>query len=141
MSPPDNLGDTITLDRTGKAPLRFRGELLTELDDSRVGRKDQNRWYELAVYRTAAGSYVVRISYRTRWDGELDHDAAELIAEPRGVATTLQEYDPCSPVIGYPAGEAYAERQRRLEADIRRRYNSQVSELLASAPEFAEEVA
>lgn len=136
-SEPSQDGDTITLKRTGKAPLRFTGELIKESDG---GSRDANRWHELAVYRTAKGKYVVRIAYRTRWQGELDRDTAEIVAKPNEVAAALEEYDPCSPVGGYPAGEAYADRQARLMNDIRRRYDAQVSELLASSPEFAEVV-
>lgn len=128
--------DQHTLARTGQAPLKFTGELLKESDDER----HNNRWHELAVYRTTGGRYVVRIAYRTLWQGELARYAAEVVGGPDGVSRVLRNYDPCGPVTGYPLGAAYAERQARLMADIRNRYNAQVSELLASAPEFAEEI-
>jgi len=137
---PKQEGDVITLTRTGQPPLRFTGELLEESDGQIVNGKDHNRWHELAVYRTAGSKYVVKICYRTRWDGELDRDQAAIVEKPEAVAFALQDYDPCAPVGGYPAGDAYADKQARLMSDIRRRYDAQVSEILASSPEFAEEV-
>lgn len=129
-----------TLPRSGMAPLMFRGVLLAESDGQRQAGREQNRWHELAVYVTEAGSYVVRIAYRTRWEGELDRDSAEVVEDAAGVGYTLQDYDPCARVQGYPVGDAYAERQARLMADVRRRYESQVSDLLRSSPAFAERV-
>jgi hypothetical protein len=130
----------ITLPRTGQAPLTFSGELLADTDGERQGGKEQNRWHELAVYRTAGGKYVIAIRYRTRWQGELDHDTAQIVAAPAGVATELMAYDPCAAVQGFPAGAGYADRQERLLLDIRRRYDAQVSEILAADPSFAETV-
>jgi hypothetical protein len=132
--------DKIVLPRTGQAPLTFTGELLAESDGERVAGKEANRWHELAVYRTAGGKYILRIAYRTRWEGELSHDEAEVVAAPEGVGATLRGYNPTGPVQGFPVGDVYAERQGRLLADVRRRYNAQVSEVLESDPAFAEEV-
>lgn len=137
---PQKDGVDITLKRTGKAPLRFKGELLEESEGERVGGRENNRWHELAVYRTPGGKYVVRIGYRTRWQGELGRDNAEIVAKPEEVAAVLRDYDPCAPVTGFPPGDAYAQKQARLMSDIRTRYEHQVSELLASSPEFAERV-
>jgi len=137
---PKQDGDVITLTRTGKAPLRFTGELLEESDGRIQGGKDHNRWHHLAVYRTGGNSYVVRIAYKTIWQGELDREITEIVGKPEAVAVVLRDYDPTSHVQGYPPGEHYAAKQARTLDDIRRRYDSQVSEILASAPEFAEEV-
>jgi hypothetical protein len=138
--PTQEEGDAITLTRTGQAPLRFTGELLEESDGHIQGGKDHNRWHELAVYRTNGGSYVVRIAYKTIWQGELDREMAEIVGKPEAVAEVLRDYDPTSHVQGYPPGEHYAAKQARTLDDIRRRYDAQVSEILASAPEFAEVV-
>jgi hypothetical protein len=131
--------DEITLPRSGAAPLRFRGELLAESDGERRSGREQTRWHELAVYRTAGDRYVVRITYRTRYQGEPDVDVA-LVTDAAGVAAALESHDPCAAAVGYPPGEHYAERQRRLLEDLRRRYAAQVSEVLAADPAFAEDV-
>ena len=63
---------------------------------------------------------------------------AEVLGTAAGVAAGLTDYDPCAPVRGYPPGDTYAQKQRRLLRDVRARYEAQVSELLAAHPEFAE---
>jgi crotonobetainyl-CoA:carnitine CoA-transferase CaiB-like acyl-CoA transferase len=126
------------LQRTGLAPLRFRGELLARSEGRIQNGRDHNRWHDLRVYRTAGGTFVVAIGYRTQWQGESDHDQAETCPEPGDVVTVLTTYDPTGPVTGYPAGDAYAEKQARLLADVRRRFEVQVSEILAANPAFAE---
>lgn len=130
----------ITLPRSGQAPLVFVGEMLAESDGERVSGREQNRWHELAVYRTPGGKFVVRIAYRTRWQGELEHNAAEVCQQPREVATVLRDHNPTAAVVGYPTGSGYKDKQARLMADIRGRYEEQISEILASAPEFAERI-
>lgn len=131
--------ETITLPRSGHAPLRFTGELIAETDGRAVAGRDHNRWHTLAVYRTSAGRYVVAIGYRTRWEGELDRDLALVCGSPADVAETLLAFDPCDGVQGYPAGEAYAAKQARLILDLRQRFEALVSEVLDS-DEFAEEI-
>jgi len=129
-----------TLPRSGQAPLTFTGQQLAESDGERQSGKEHNRWHELAVWRTTGGKYVVQIAYRTKWQGELDHDAAVIVDQAKDVISVLTGHDPVAHVGGYPIGAAYAERQSRLLADIRARYDSQVSAILESAPEFAERV-
>jgi len=53
------------------------------------------------------------------------------------VTSTFSAHSPANDVRGYPPGDAYAERQARLVADVQERYLAQVSEVL-SADEFAE---
>lgn len=132
--------ESFTLTRTGLAPLKFQGELLAEADGERQAGRERNRWHELAVYRTAGGKYVLKISYRTKWQGELDHDHAESMEKASGVELALRNYDPAKHVGGYPQHAAYAERQAKLLADIRQSYAALVSEVLASDSAFAEVV-
>jgi hypothetical protein len=90
------------------------------------------------LYR-AAGGYVVAIAYRTRWQGELDRDEAHTAARAVDVEKILRDYDPAGHVSGFPAGEHYAEKQRRLLSDIRARYEDQISSLLEKLPSDLEE--
>lgn len=131
--------EEVVLPRTGLAPLKFRGELVAWSDGSRQGGREQNRWHELAVYRTAGGKFVVSVEYHTRWQGEQGHEVAAVVDGPADVVRKLAEYDPAEDVQGYPPGPAYADKQARLVADVTRRYKAQVSEVLAGE-EFAEEV-
>lgn len=129
-----------TVPRTGQAPLTFRGECLASADGEVQGGKDRNRWHEISVYRTPKGAYVVRVAYKTRWQGELDHDFAETTTDASAVATILRGYDPTEFVQGFPEGAAYESKQARMLADLRLRYESLVSEALASDEAFAERV-
>ena len=135
----DTQCEPVTLQRTGNSPLTFTGELLASANGERQAGKEQNRWHEVAVYRTGGGRYVVSVHYRTRWQGELDHGQAEVAETAAEAAAVLRDYDPCGRVQGYPAGDHYAEKQSRLMADLRARYDTLVSEVL-SGEEFAERV-
>jgi hypothetical protein len=132
--------EDITLPRSGKAPLAFRGQQLAEHDGHRHLGREHNRWHELAVCRTEGGRFVVRIAYRTCWQGEADVDMAEIASDPAEVSTILCDYNPCENVGGFPSDAQYRDKQQRLLADIRRRYEAQVRDLLASDPVFAERV-
>ena len=131
--------DTITLPRTGLAPLRFSGELLAEADGYRVRGREQNRWHELAVYKTPGGKWVVRIAFRTQWQGELDYDHAEIVTEASAVEDAFATHQ-INYIRGFPDGPSHVDRQRKLLADIQSRYDALVSEILAADPAFAEEV-
>jgi hypothetical protein len=120
------------LTRTGMAPLRIRGELVAESDGHISSGRECNRWHDLAVYQLDDGRYAVSMIYHTCWQGELERHTAVVAENARQVAFALEDYDPCQPVIGYPAGDAYRDRQTALLRDVRRRYESQVSEVLDS---------
>jgi len=122
--------DKITLPRTGQAPLRFSGELLRKADGERLAGRERNRWHEIDIYALADG-YAVAIRYRTKWQGELYHDLAEVVQQGGDVARVLAEYDPLAHLGGFPSGPAYAERQAKLEAEVRAVYEALVSEVLA----------
>lgn len=130
--------DEFTLPRTGNQPLRFRGQVLAEGTSRRPDQKD-TRWHGAVVYRTAAGKFVVLARFRTRWEGEQDDDRAEVVEAPEGVVRTLREYDPVPEGIGYPPGDSFAEKQRRMEADLRARWAALVGRVLAECG-FAERV-
>lgn len=139
-APIESAQGTYTLPRSGQAPLRFQGDLLAASNGQWQSGRDWTRWHELAVYRTARGQYVVQIGYRTRYQGELDHDTAVVVDSAAEVCQALTNYNPAGVIRGYPPGQAYEERQSKLLADVRARYDAQVSEICSAAPEFAEEV-
>jgi hypothetical protein len=126
-----------TLTRTGDAPLKFSGELLAEAGGRHFRGREQNRWHELSIYATDAGAYVVAIAFRTRWQGEAEHDEAHAVATLPAVAQVLRDYNPVRPRVGYPPGPEYAERQARLGAALQEQYAACVSEVL-SDERFAE---
>jgi hypothetical protein len=132
--------DTFTIDRSGLAPLTFTGQLLCESDGQFMAGQERNRWHDLAVYKTESNKYVLSISYRTRWQGEIERDYADVLVSPEEVRYSLANYRPTQYVRGYPDGEHYRDKQERLLQQIQLDYDYQVSEILGSSPEFSETV-
>jgi len=66
--------------------IQFDGELLGEVS-SRTSVKE--RWIELALYRTDAGSYVLAGIGRSTVAGEHDRKWAEISDEPDGIIEFL----------------------------------------------------
>ena len=125
--------------RTGQAPLKFRGRFLADSDGERIRERKMTRWHDIRIFAGRNEKYIVQIGYRSRYQGEADHNVVEVRADLAGIAAVLVEYDPRAVVAGYPPNDAYAERQARLLADIESRYRGQVSEVLAEVG-YAEEV-
>jgi hypothetical protein len=124
--------DRIVMSRSGDRPLEFEGELLVEASS---GGNDVNRWHELSLYQTSDGSYVLRVGYRTRWEGEADADLALLCRSIDEVAEQLRMTDPLEHLLGYPPGPAYDAKRARLERDMRMRWDLAVSQLMSEFPE------
>ena len=128
--------DKTTVPRTGRAPLRFAGDLFRSADGFRLAGRERNRWHEIEIYDLGSDhgvntAFVVAIHYRTKWQGELGHDAAEAVTGGAEVRRVLTNYDPLAHLGGFPSGAAYAERQAKLEAEVRAGYEALVSEVLA----------
>ncbi len=133
---------THTITRTGNAPLKFHGELVARsapTAESEKKEKGAKRWHELSLFRTSTGKHVLAISYRVEWKGEYDYYYAEVFSDIPSLIGAIQSYDPVAHVIGYPPGQQYAEKQARLLTELRQRFATQVSELLAG-DEFVEVV-
>lgn len=128
---------TYSVPRTGDAPLRFRGEQIAEASSSGQGFR-QNRWHELALYKLEEG-YVVVIGFRTNWQGEGGADLAQRCTDFRELRGVLTAYDPTADYDGFPAGDHYQDKQRRLDSEIKRGYDHAVSELLSEFPEEIDE--
>ncbi|MCD6364477.1 MAG: hypothetical protein J7M14_01245 [Planctomycetes bacterium] len=119
------------LKRTGRMPLAFTGRRLAVAGGKNFAGREQVRWYELAVYETAGGQYVLEIVYRTEWRGETPHFFAAVVAAGE-FAAALEGYDPLACVQGFPPTQANAAKQKNLLAHMRRQYEKAVSDLLES---------
>lgn len=88
--------------------------------------------HELALYRTAGGTYVAAVNWRSRWQGELDHDEVWLCETQEEAAEALRGYPPCLHLVGFPPGRQFEGKQARVERDIEARYAQALSEVLAA---------
>lgn len=127
------------LQRTGLPQLCFCGVQIAESRGRHQWERSHARWYDLRVYRTSGGKFVVASEYHTN-HREPEFVYAVVVPNVNGVVEQLLAYDPVLSVRGYPAGERYAERQARLLDNVRLRYQSQVSEILGQLPLTCEEV-
>lgn len=126
------------LTRTGLPPMAFSGEKLSEADSKQHQGPLQNRWHELAVYRTTGGKWVGAITFRTIWHGEHDRHTAEVADTPAELGRLLTDYDPTGEWEGYPGQPHYAEKQARTQAAVTDGYRRAVSDVFADIDDVAE---
>jgi hypothetical protein len=130
----------IILDRDGEAPLKINADLIASTSGRMIRGKEQNRYHEIELYKTADGRYAVLIRYITQWNGELDQSHAFILTTPGDVTEKLSSWKPGAQVAGFPAGAQFEERQQKLLAIVQNGWNYQVRELLGQAgEEFAYE--
>lgn len=127
--------DTFEIPRTGDRPLAFRGTLLSEAGGPRWAGRDWARWYELAVYRTAAGRPILSVSYHTQWEGEIGWTRVLVGSDAGDLVRQVQAVDPLAGVLGYPPGQQFAARQERLRAELRAQWDALLGEVLEALDE------
>jgi hypothetical protein len=110
------------------------GEPLAASDGEYHDGKRQDRWHNLALYRTAAGGCVVAFQCRSRLPDETAFDQAREVPGLVWARRILRAYDPVDVVQGHPETR---KRHERILADVRRRYRAQANALLAQVPEAA----
>jgi len=138
--------ELITLERTGKAPLRFNGRLLATANGQFVGTRPNSpnvHWFEISIYLAEselALPLVVAIVYRKQLKNvSLAVHVAEApstaIGEsPEAVARYLESFDPLKLIHGYPPGANFAARQQRLEKMLQIQFGTLVSAVLTDYP-------
>lgn len=130
------------LERTGAQPIEFQGELLAEVDGNAIREKPKGRWHVVRIYRTANDKYVVEVVYKTIFRQEDEwHWARVVNGQAADVARALEEIgdEVLDTIVGYPEGEEYRKRQKRLEEDVFSRYCVTVSKALHNT-DFAERI-
>lgn len=128
----------ITLERTGRQPLSFTGELVFH-SHSRRPITGRDRYHTVTVWQTAEGCFVCMVHYITEWQGEHSDRHGFKVPTASRLAEELEKYDPVKSVVGFPAIPKYAERQRQLMVGLRTRYEDLVSRLLSDPAICAEE--
>ncbi|MEI8194377.1 MAG: hypothetical protein WCI73_00555 [Phycisphaerae bacterium] len=137
--------EQFTKDRSGKSPVTFTGKLLAASYGRYAHSRDNNRWHDIEVFRTAAGSYVTVILFQTHWQGEQNRSEVEVSNTAEEAARILETYDPTDGYCRGPeypgmAGKTFADRDTRTMKDLRDRYQAQVSEVLSTSAEFQERI-
>lgn len=91
------MSETITVKLTGRPPVRIAEPAWPivaegELDNSRdgLGRHSASRWAFLRVRRHQDGRALVYGGHRTRWSGERDRDAGELLKPDDDLQAAVQ---------------------------------------------------
>jgi len=120
-----------TLARTGERPLEFTGTLLVE-EKSPAYRRHENRksektrchWFEVAIYRTKGGKFVLRTAYRFSGPAnrEEPQDFVQVYTSETEMLDDLNAFDPTRCVGGFPEGEHWEEKQRTLMESIEHDY-------------------
>lgn len=77
------------LERDGERTLTFVGELLAEVSSRTYHGETQNRWTDIRLYRTKAGTLVVQQVGSTTWQGEHDRYSATVCADEAEVIAHL----------------------------------------------------
>jgi hypothetical protein len=132
------MSEEVRLERTGKAALRFRGELVAEASSHFApGRQERTRWHELRLYRTDGGRHILAIGYQTRWQGEHAHSEAEAV-RLSALGEYLDTHNPLASLVGYPSRPEYDDRQAQLEQQLAADFAVVCGELLAAIPEADE---
>ena len=121
-----------TLPRSGRPNAVFEGELLISATSPKHRRHLQKtdarcHWFEMDVYKTTSGKYVVALRYR--FSGKLyretPHDCVFACTDAEEAIKTIRNVDPTQCVNGYPEGnEIWDEKQVQLMASIRDDYAS-----------------
>jgi hypothetical protein len=132
-----------TLERTGHAPLRFRGVLVSGADSSQW-RGGPDKWYEAGLYRVkcgpapdrdaaAAGHYVLHVGLRgANPMHQPEHWTAIVDSDPRAAVAA---FDPLAGMHPWPDLPRYQTKQTSLERDLRAQWAQLASNLLRNFPE------
>jgi len=123
--------DQVTLTRDGKRDLRFVGDMLAEAGGKWRNGREQTRWTELTLYRTAAGKLVLHRQYRTLWQGEENGSSAEVYADAKSLVEALRkDMADLDDELGGGRGCEFGSLDKELLEDAARRGNEQIAAML-----------
>lgn len=122
--------ERIELKRTGARPLAFEGERIAHSHGQTESGPCNTRYWNIEVYRTKAGKWVLALAWHTSWQGEEDYFEALAFEHAYAIAQTLERANPTARLVGFPPGPSYADKQARLIDAITTRWGAQVAEIL-----------
>lgn len=123
----------ITVERTGKAPLSFHGELLGA-GYAAVDRRS----YSVRVYETAAREVVLAATYESGWVREPVLHWAAHSASTLELHREMSAWDIVPAGVGYPVGDRYAAKQDRLVSELKAAFAVAVSRAFKESGLFEE---
>jgi|GEM_PF-2008447 len=123
------LAEKMVIQRTGKRPLVFEGELIEEMYGAN-GRA--NRWHDISIYKTVGFNFIVVIKYTSTWDNEVQFQSAMIVESVDEIASCLENHDCTEYVQGIPPiSPEHIKKQEALLQDIKLRYKDLVSFILS----------
>lgn len=129
----DDLVD-VSLPRSGDAPIAFRGRVVAQHAGKYHNGAPNKRYFDLTLYQTASGKYVLYRHYHTTWRGEMNHDHIFSADTLDAVVAHLRDWRPQNlKGLGYPPRKEYHALQQHLLAALTQLYEERVSALLADA--------
>ena len=118
-----------SIPQSGEMPYEFVGRVLTEARSFDLSQLD--RGYALTVYIDREDQLYAHLVYHTRWKYETETDTVFVADDVEQLADKLLKYDPLTHVVGYPPGERFVEKQKRLLAWLTLEYKALVGRVLA----------
>ena len=133
------MDNELIIERTGKPALKIlKGEKVasyTTRDHEKI-----SRWFEAELYRTGSGKYVCMIKSATTWPNENQRNVAEPFEDGSALAAWLDGLTPWTWFLGFPPGDQFIPKQKRLVEELKGQYARLVTEILKAVPESAIEV-
>ncbi len=129
------------LTRNGKAPLAFHGILRSEASSEFIqtvpDKPNKDVWtvriFELSADPAKHMGYVVAIDYLKKVKGT--HGEHHFAEPSTDLQATLAAYNPLDVLVGFPSGPRFEDKQRDLEAAVKRQFAELVSNVLKPFPE------
>jgi hypothetical protein len=144
--PPDGrrcFVEKFKLPRSGTSPVEFEGTLLREAAPPVEFQERQRQWFELRLFKTAAGRHVLAIHYESKWPTERPIDEVVVFAPgagPEQIKQRLDELEIGDFVIGYPTGSMnHRTKQQRLLRLMDDHLDEMIAKLL-DLPDFTERI-
>jgi hypothetical protein len=109
----------IILQPTGGMPIGFEGIPVFQGSSQLQNSAERTRFHRIGIYKRNQ-DWVVNINYITRWRGEHNFSEVWCRKDLDEIIEAISEHDPLKRVAGYPPGQRFAEKQRRLEIEIER---------------------
>ncbi|MBX3401583.1 MAG: hypothetical protein KF873_22870 [Gemmataceae bacterium] len=126
--------------RTGDTTLTGRGKLLAEVvnDSESKSQKDNRyrRWWNMRVWETIGGKYVLHIAFRTQTKFEADHDTSQVFKSlAEALLFARENYEPTKyfKVPTPPETDPNSQKFTWIVSKLREEYKDTVNTLTTQA--------